>query len=352
VKGLGAWYRTKPGSLSLQHPVIRQSPTPHCSGSLDADIMVPSSPPPLPFVVVLLQSNGTIYIHKFPVPTTTTGTMQWTKLIWQLSVGEKWFDYTHQVGLEFLSLDAATDTAVVRLLTNFPLLAPVIYEPTYFSEYYSTPDTPTFLNVVPYGHTYPVTYQWQLNGVDVPGATTRYWFYPTAVRGRCGSCHVQLLLCRDADHMMGCTTTIGRIRRTAMTMGIWHCWRPRHARVSPLCVCDAMSTTFSLLPFPPPRSSTHCNLQHADIGAIRQFHCIVSNAAGSAISGIANLTVLENVAIVQQPQSKVVPTGSYVEFTIGLSGTPPFFYSWTKNGVQDFNAWGNVFGFYTTPSGA
>jgi hypothetical protein len=93
-------------------------------------------------------------------------------------------------------------------------------------------------------------------------------------------------------------------------------------------------------------------LQVADIGAIRQFQCVVSNSAGSATSGIANLTTLANVGIVTQPQSVVAPVYSYVQFSIEPSGTPPFFYSWTKNGAQDPNAWDAVYTFYAQPEGA
>jgi pectate lyase len=79
-------------------------------------------------------------------------------------------------------------------------------------------------------------------------------------------------------------------------------------------------------------SLTLTNVQAADAGAYR---VVVSNAAGSATSATALLTVETGPVapgITSQPASQIVVVGGQASFTVIATGTAPLSYQWSKNG--------------------
>ncbi|MBI4913643.1 MAG: immunoglobulin domain-containing protein [Acidobacteria bacterium] len=86
------------------------------------------------------------------------------------------------------------------------------------------------------------------------------------------------------------------------------------------------------------------NVQASDAG---RYRVVVSNAAGSATSLEATLTVnLTPPSIVTQPAETWAGTGSTATFTVAAAGSPPFAYQWMKNGT---NLPGATQASYTTP---
>jgi len=86
----------------------------------------------------------------------------------------------------------------------------------------------------------------------------------------------------------------------------------------------------------------------ADNGAI--FKVVITNAAGSATSNSATLTV--NAAVVAptiatQPASQTVTAGQTATFSVAANGTAPLTYQWKKNGA---NISGATASSYTTPA--
>ncbi|MBV9928552.1 MAG: immunoglobulin domain-containing protein [Acidobacteria bacterium] len=71
------------------------------------------------------------------------------------------------------------------------------------------------------------------------------------------------------------------------------------------------------------------NVQDVDAGT---YTVVVSNAAGSATSGGAVLTVITPPTITTQPAAQSAPVGSNVSFTVAAGGTSPFNFKWRKNG--------------------
>lgn len=68
-----------------------------------------------------------------------------------------------------------------------------------------------------------------------------------------------------------------------------------------------------------------------------KYRVVVSNAAGSATSDEAILTVTSAAvlpSITTQPQSQSVMTGTNVTFNVMATGTEPLFYQWTFNGTD------------------
>jgi hypothetical protein len=73
------------------------------------------------------------------------------------------------------------------------------------------------------------------------------------------------------------------------------------------------------------------NVQLNQSGAYSVF---VSGDGGSALSSTATLTVtiLPPIILTQPPASTLAATGSTVQLPVGVQGTPPFTYRWTRNG--------------------
>lgn len=63
------------------------------------------------------------------------------------------------------------------------------------------------------------------------------------------------------------------------------------------------------------------------------YRVIVSNAAGSATSSAATLTVVDPI-ITSQPQSQSIAVGNPVTFSVTAIGTAPLSYQWRKNGAN------------------
>jgi len=71
-------------------------------------------------------------------------------------------------------------------------------------------------------------------------------------------------------------------------------------------------------------------IAHVQLAHAGEYRVVVENSLGSATSLAAFLTVLEPVALTQQPQMQKVPPGSTARFTVTASGTPPLEFQWYK----------------------
>lgn len=76
-----------------------------------------------------------------------------------------------------------------------------------------------------------------------------------------------------------------------------------------------------------------------------QFTVVVTNAAGSATSTVATLTVNTAPSITTQPANQSVVAGQVATFTVSASGTAPLTYQWMDNGSSISGATGAA---YTT----
>jgi hypothetical protein len=86
----------------------------------------------------------------------------------------------------------------------------------------------------------------------------------------------------------------------------------------------------------------------SDNGA--QFTVVVSNAAGSATSSVATLTVSAAVvapSITTEPASQTVTAGQTATFSVAATGTAPLSYQWRKNSAAISGA---TSASYTTPA--
>ncbi|HEX8189993.1 MAG TPA: immunoglobulin domain-containing protein, partial [Pyrinomonadaceae bacterium] len=81
-------------------------------------------------------------------------------------------------------------------------------------------------------------------------------------------------------------------------------------------------------------NASSLSLSNVQEGDAATYAVVVSNAAGSAASAGAALTVITPPTITTQPAAQSAPLGSNVSFGVAAGGTPPFNYQWKKNGAD------------------
>lgn len=64
------------------------------------------------------------------------------------------------------------------------------------------------------------------------------------------------------------------------------------------------------------------------------YQVIVASPSGSVTSSVVTLSVVFPPSVVAQPQNEMVTNGSPASFNVSVSGTPPIFFQWQKNGVN------------------
>ena len=89
------------------------------------------------------------------------------------------------------------------------------------------------------------------------------------------------------------------------------------------------------------------NLNNISAADAASYSVVVANAAGSATSSAAALTVMLPPAIVTQPASQFGALGSTVNLSVVASGTGPLSYQWFQHGVALADG-GNISGSATT----
>jgi len=64
------------------------------------------------------------------------------------------------------------------------------------------------------------------------------------------------------------------------------------------------------------------------------YDVIITSSSGSVTSSVVTLSVVFPPSVVAQPQNEMVTNGSPASFNVSVSGTPPIFFQWQKNGVN------------------
>jgi pectate lyase len=184
--------------------------------------------------------------------------------------------------------------------------------------------------------TSPFTYQWQKNGSDIAGATSSSLSVADAQDGDAGTYTVIV------SNPAGSATSDGAALTVTTPPTIT-------TQPSSQTVNAGQPVTFSVAaggtaPFQyqwqkngsditgaNSDSLTLSNVQDGDAGS---YSVVVSNAAGSANSAAAVLTVVTPPTITTQPAGQSAPLGSNVSFTVAAGGTSPFGYQWKKDGAD------------------
>jgi hypothetical protein len=179
------------------------------------------------------------------------------------------------------------------------------------------------------------TYQWRKNGTNISGATGASYSIASAQTSDTGSYTVII------------TNAAGSATSNAATLTVNV---PPVITTQPanLTVNSGQPATFSLAATGTPiptfqwkkngtsisgatnASYTITPAQAADAGS---YTVVVTNAAGTATSNAAVLTVNVPPTFTTQPLTQTVNTGAGLTLTVAASGTGPFTYQWKKNGV-------------------
>jgi hypothetical protein len=193
-------------------------------------------------------------------------------------------------------------------------------------------DTARF-NVVASGSD-PITYQWRLNAVDVPGATSETLEIPNiqAIQGGAYTVVVKnpagtlssspaVLSLSQAPVISeqpsrGVSTIGGSVTFAVTATGsapLEYQWRFNGVNI-------------------PGETAPVLRLSNVDPSYVGEYVVVVSNSAGSVASLGANLEVRVPLTLLEVPQSQAVTAGSTALFTVLAGGSGPFGYQWSHNG--------------------
>ncbi len=204
--------------------------------------------------------------------------------------------------------------------------------------------------------TAPLAYQWRRNGIAIPGATSATYIVASTATGDSG-----------AQFSVQVSNAAGSVTSAPATLSVGA------AMVAPVIATPPTSKTVvagqtasfsvtatgsaplayqwrrngSAIAGATGASYTTPATVVGDSGAL--FSVVVSNAAGSATSTNATLTVTPAPvapAIVTPPANATVAAGAAATFSVMASGTAPLAYQWSRNGTPIVGATGAS---YTTP---
>ncbi len=219
----------------------------------------------------------------------------------------------------------------------------------------SVGQTATF-SVVASG-TAPLTYQWKKNGIAISGATSATYTTPATVIGDNGALF-SVVVTNSASSATSNNATL-TVNAAAVAPTITTQPANQTVTVGQTATFSVVASGTAPLTYQWKKNGTAISGATSasyttpatvigDNGAL--FSVVVTNAAGSATSNNATLTV--NAAavaptITTQPANQTVTIGQTATFSVVASGTAPLTYQWKKNGTAISGA---TSASYTTPA--
>ena len=182
--------------------------------------------------------------------------------------------------------------------------------------------------------TAPLSYQWQLDGSNIPGATEASYTIPFVQTNDAGNYRVVVsnavnsIVSQPASLTVLVPPSIVSLVPLSQTViaGSSVAFTVTAAGTLPLRYqwlfngAEVLDATSPVLTFN--------NVQPDDAGPYR---VVVTNLVGAVTSAVATLTVQVPPAITGQPQSQTVTEGSNAVFSVAVTGDPPLSYQWYVN---------------------
>jgi len=202
----------------------------------------------------------------------------------------------------------------------------------------------------------PLIYQWQKNGVNISGATASSYTTPPTVAGDNGA-KFDVMVSNAAGNVTSAMATL-TINAASSAPTITTQPANQTVTVGATAIFGVVATGTAPLSYQWQKNGANIGGATAssyttpptaagDNGA--KFDVVVSNAAGSATSTMATLTVnAADVAptITTQPANQTVTVGATATFSVVATGTAPLTYQWQKNSATISGA---TAASYTTP---
>ena len=183
--------------------------------------------------------------------------------------------------------------------------------------------------------TAPLSTQWRLDGVDIPGATMMTLTIPAASPADSGSYDVVITNDCGSDTSAPATLTVQEAPVvTSGPMGATAC-------VGDSVVLSVTATGSLPLSYQwtlngmniPGATMATLDLGMVDLADAGTYAVIVTNACGSATSDNAVVAVLEGPTIDVDPMSQDLCEGDTLNLMVSVSGSPPISIEWRLNGV-------------------
>lgn len=182
----------------------------------------------------------------------------------------------------------------------------------------------------------PLLYQWRLNGMDIPGATSPSLTLANVQLGQSGTYRIRVSNPAGAAISSAATLTVQIAPSITQ--------QPQDRIVAP-----GGTATFSVgargtapLVYQWRRNgsnipgATNHTLIVTNVQAVSQgdYAVVITNAHGSIASAVARLVINDPPMITLQPGSQTVLAGSQVTLQVGAAGSPPLAYQWSYNGIR------------------
>jgi hypothetical protein len=188
--------------------------------------------------------------------------------------------------------------------------------------------------------TLPPTYQWLKNGTAIPGATSDSYTIASAQSSDAAAYSVVVTNASTSITSTSATLTVNpgsgatapaiTTQPTSLTVAVGavasftvaatgnptptYQWKKNGAVIT-----GATAATYTIA--------------SAQTGDAATYTVTVTNSVSAITSNAATLTVTTALGIATQPTNQTVNTGAAATFTVVASGTGPFSYQWTKNGI-------------------
>ncbi len=181
-----------------------------------------------------------------------------------------------------------------------------------------------------------ISYQWTRNGTPIPGATSATYMIGSVQISDAGTYACRLTNTCSSAVSNGAALSVNYIRITAQPV----------ARSSCVGGSTSFSVTVDAVPAVPasgfswsgPQGSvgsgstlTLSGITHASAGS---YSCTITHPCGALSSASASLSVLDPVAITDQPTGVIVSAGERAELRVAATGSGPMTYRWQKDGID------------------
>jgi len=236
------------------------------------------------------------------------------------------------------SFGSVTSTVVTLTITNSAAPPAITLQPVPLSA--AIGDTAVF--TVGATGTTPISYQWQFNGADILGATNAALSLANVQPAQAGLYRVRVFNLGGSTTSLEVTLTVANVVAPVIIS------QPQGRVVAPGSpVTFAVSAT-GTQPFAYQWKRNGLDIAGANVsnfsiavvqtGDAGSYSVIVSNAAGSALSAPAILTVLTVIGppffTLQPVPSQIVNPGQTITLVVAATGTDPLGYLWRRNATN------------------